>query len=448
MERNAPLAWFLASLAALAAFCVPAIWNGFPFVFYDSADYIEAAFSFSAPPFRLLPYGYVIAFGRVFDNLWLVVLAQAAANLLALALLARLVAPSRAPGHFLAAALGAALLTAAPWFSGLLMPDAFTGVSILSGVLILLGWRDLGRLRLILLPLAVLSAMVHATHLLILAGLSLLGLLCWKYKLAPRSAALALTAVTAFSWLAVPALQAVSDGEWRYNKGSSVFLLARLVSAGIVQKDLEGLCAEKPYLICAMRDRLTGDENDFLWGHGGVFFGRVGSVDQWLVESSDLVRRTVKAHPYETAGFMLASAARQFAAFGPGDVFDPMSFHMQRAFEQRWPAQVAALQNAKQEHGFTEAKHWLGTVGIAGGVIGLAGSLLLLAVAMREKDHKRALLAALVLAGLAGNALACGGLSSLADRYQARAVWLALALLLVNWSWLKIRIYSRRQPED
>lgn len=448
MERNAPLAWFLASLAALAAYLTPAVWNGFPFVFYDSSDYIDAAFSFSMPPFRLLPYGYAIALGRIFDSLWPVVLVQAAATLFSLALLARLAAPKRAPGHFLAAALGTALLTAAPWFTGLLMPDAFTGVSILSGVLILLGWRELGRLRLILVPLAVMSAMAHATHLLILAGLSLLGLLCWKYKLVPRSAALALAAVTAFSWLAVPALQAASDGEWRYNKGSSVFLLARLVSAGIVQKDLDGLCAEKPYLICAMRPRLTGDENDFLWGHGGVFFGRAGDVGQWLTESSELVRRTVKAHPYETAGFMLASAARQFAAFGPGDVFDPMSFHMQRALERRWPTQIDALQNARQEHGFTEAKLWLGTVGVVATALGLAGSLILLVVALRERDHKRALLAALILAGLAGNALACGGLSSLADRYQARAAWLALAALLVNWSWLKLRIYNRRQSED
>ena len=50
-----PLAWILAGGAALAAFLTPALWNGYPFVFYDSADYIEAAFTFEMPPFRLLP---------------------------------------------------------------------------------------------------------------------------------------------------------------------------------------------------------------------------------------------------------------------------------------------------------------------------------------------------------------------------------------------------------
>lgn len=445
MDRNSPLAWILAWLACLAAFFTPVLWNGFPFVFYDSADYIEAAFTFSMPVYRLLPYAYALALGRLADSLWLVVGLQILVNLACLALLAKVSAPTRAPGHFLAAGLGCALFTAAPWYAGLLMPDAFTGPAILAPILVLLGWKSLGRWRYAALLLAFLSCLAHATHLLVLAGLCLLGLLLFRYKLAARQAVLALIGVAMAAWLAVPALQSLTEGGWHYNRGGSVFLLARLVSAGVVQKDLEGLCAEKPYLICAMKDKLTGDENDFLWGHGGVFFGRAGGVDQWLLEAPEILKASVKAHPYETAGFMLSSAAKQFFAFGPGDVFDPMAFHMQRAFETRWPDQIPALRNAKQEHGFTEAKLWLRTVGVAAMALGLAGLVLMMALAFQDKDHKRALLAALLLAGLAGNALACGGLSSLADRYQARAVWLALALLLANWEWLRTKATTRQE---
>lgn len=444
MDRASPLAWFLSGLVGLAAFLTPAVWNGFPFVFYDSADYIEAAFSFEMPPFRLLPYAFVMALGRLVGSFWAVALGQVLLSLGLLALLAHLMAPSRGPGQFLLMALTLALFTTAPWFAGLLMPDAFTAPAILAGVLVLLGWKDLGRLRYLALLAAPLAGMAHATHLLILAGLSVLGLALWPLRLVARNAALALLGATLLAWLAVPALQALAQGGWHYNKGSSVFLLARLVSGGLIQGDLPQLCAEKPYLICSMQGRLTGDENDFLWGHGGVFFGRAGHIDVWMAEAPELLGKTVRAHPIEVGAFMLDTALRQFFAFGPGDVFDPMAFHMQRSLEKRWPDLIPALQNARQEHGWTQAKLWLQTAGRLSMAVGLGGLALIFALALKARDAKRALLAGLVLAGLIGNALACGGLSSLADRYQARTVWLGLAVLLANWGWLKARIYRLR----
>jgi hypothetical protein len=448
MERTSFLAWSLAGMAALALFLAPAIWNGFPFVFYDSADYIDAAFSLRMPPFRLLPYAFLVGLGRLAGSPWAVVLFQCLTVLLVLALLARLAEPSNAPKRFLLVAIGAALLTTAPWYAGLLMPDAFSGAAILSASLVLAGWNKLGRAKYLALALAPLAGMVHATHLMILAGLSLIGLLLWACRQVPRNAALALSTATLAAWLAVPGLHALTQGEWTYNRGSSVFLLARLVSGGLVQQELPRLCAEKPYLICAMQDRLYGDENDFLWGHGGVFFGRAGDIETWIAEAPVLMKETLKTHPLESASFVLETAARQFFAFGPGDVFDPMAFHMRHAIQARWPEQVAALENARQQHGWTAAKSWLQSVGTISMTIGLAGLGLIFVLASTRKERLPALLSGLVLAGLIGNALACGGLSSLADRYQARVEWLGLAVTLANVTWLRLRIYSRRRSAD
>jgi len=189
-----------------------------------------------------------------------------------------------------------------------------------------------------------------------------------------------------------------------------------------------------------MKDRLDGDENDFLWGHGGVFFGRAGPIQDWLRESPELVRRVALAHPGRTLGFLMETAARQVVAFGPGDVFDPMAFHMQRALERRWPEQVPGLTNAHQERGIAAARAWLQGPVVAAMAAGQAGLVLVLVLAMRRGDSRRALLAGLVLAGLLGNALVCGGLSSLADRYQARVAWLGLAVVLANAGWLFRRV--------
>ena len=442
--RDSRLTWSLALACGVAAFLAPALWNGFPFVFYDSADYIEAAFSYEMPPFRLLPYAFVVAVGRLGGGPWAAVLIQVAAQLAVLALLACLPATPGAPRRFLLMALGCALFTTAPWFAALLMPDAFAAPAILAASLVLAGWSRLGRWRFLALFLVSLSGMVHATHLLVLGGLSTVGLSLWRLGQVPRAAALSLAGATLLAWLAVPAVHSAAHGGWFYNRGGSVFLLARLVSAGLVQEDLPRLCGERPWRICAMKDRLYGDENDFLWGHGGVFFGRAGPIGDWLGESPELVRRVVLAHPGRTLGFVVGTAARQAAAFGPGDVFDPLAFHMQRALERRWPDAVPHLLNARQEHGLAGAKAWLQGTGMVTMAVGQAGLILILVLAIRCGDSQRAVLAGLVLAGLLGNALACGGLSSLADRYQARVAWLGVAVVLANTGWLSRRWRAQR----
>jgi len=431
--------WTLALACGAGAFLAPALWNGFPFVFYDSADYIEAAFSFAVPPFRLLPYAFVVALGRVGGGPWGAVVAQIAAQLAALALLAVASGGGGAPTRFLLVALGCAFLTSAPWFAGLLMPDAFAAPAILASAVVLAGWERLGAWRVLALGLVAVSGVMHATHLLVLAGMSALGLVLWGLGRVPRSSALSLAGVTLLAWLAVPAAQHLGQGGWHYNRGGPVFLLARLVAAGLVQQELPRLCAERPWRICAMGERLYGDENDFLWGHGGVFFGRAGPVEDWLEEAPELVRRVAAAHPGRTLAFVIRSAARQVVAFGPGDVFDPLAWHMRGALERRWPAAVADLTSARQERDPTRARAWLQGPGVVAMALGQAGLILLLAVALRRGDRPRALLAGLLLAGLLGNALVCGGLSSLADRYQARVAWVGLAVVLANAGWIRGR---------
>ncbi|TAN48212.1 MAG: hypothetical protein EPN26_12860 [Rhodospirillales bacterium] len=448
MDRGLYFPWILAFAIGFVAFLSPAAWNGFPFVFYDSSDYIEAAFSFQMPPFRLLPYAFPVALGRLAGGPWAVVPLQILAVLTVLALLARLHGPKGAPRRFLTLSLGLAILTSAPWYAGLLMPDAFSGVAILAGALVLAGWEKLGRLKFLALALILPAGVVHATHLLILAGLSAIGFVLWPLRQVARNAALALAGATLLAWLAVPAIQAAAQGGWFYNKGSSVFLLARLVSAGLIQEELPRLCREKAFRICSVRERLHGDENEFLWGDPGVFFARAGSIQDWLDESPELVRRTFQAQPLRAARFMLDSALRQLVTFGPGDVFDPMSFHMHKSLLKRWPEWHADLQDARQEHGWTDAKNWLQTVAAAAMALGQAGLLVMFVLAIRDRDAKRAVLAGLILAGLVGNALACGGLSSLADRYQARVAWLGLALVLADLTWLKARIYRPRPGAD
>jgi hypothetical protein len=412
----------------------PALLNGFPLVFYDSADYIEGAFSFDVPVFRVLPYAVMVALGKGLGGLWGLVALQTFTTTAAIALLAR--AAGGADGWRLFLGLAALALAAswAPWFADLVMPDAFTAPSLLSSLLLLVYRQRLGGWAWAAAALILVSAPLHATHLLVLAGVALAGVLLAIPKWIERRSAGLLLALALMSWLLVPSFHRLMLGEWTYNRAGSVFLLARLVESGLAQTELERLCAEKPYLICHIREKLYGDENEFLWGRAGVFFGRSGDVGKWVEESGELVAKIVRAHPLEAAKAVISHAALQFISIGPGDVFTPMKFHMGVAIEKRMDDQYQNLLAAKQEGGWQLPEKMARFV-MPVQALGVGALFVLAIVKARRKQRPEALFASLLLLGLLGNALACGGLSSVADRYQARIVWIAplaaLALLRI-----------------
>jgi hypothetical protein len=425
--------WLPAFALVWALMAWPSLLNGYPLVFYDSADYIEGAFSFDVPVFRVLPYAALVALGKSLGGLWGVVALQGLAITAAIALLARALGGPRGWPLFLGLGVLALAASWAPWYAGLVMPDAFTAPSLLSALLLLVYRQRLGRWAWAAAGLLVLSAPLHATHLLVLAGMALLGLLLSLPHWVERRSAKIVLALTLLSWLLVPALHRLMLGEWTYNRAGSVFLLARLVESGLAQRELDRICAEKSFLICSIKEKLYGDENEFLWGRAGVFFGRSGDVGQWVQESGELVGRIVMAHPGEVARGFISHAAWQFVSFGPGDVFTPMKFHMGAAIEKRLPLDYPRLLSARQEAGWALAERFA-VIALPVQALG-AGALVLLAV-LRARRGRRddALFALLLLLGLAGNALACGGLSSVADRYQARLIWIAplAALALVR----------------
>jgi len=432
--------WPAAVLGVAIALAWPVLANGFPFVFYDSADYIEGAFTGQVPIFRTLPYALFLAAARLPGGLWLPVLIQIGLVALLLGLLAR-----RFQGGwmlFLALGLAAGGLSSASWYAGLLMPDIFAGIAILGAMLILIDGEPSVPARLLLIALTTLAAFLHATHLMVLIGLALVGLAMWRLSWIGGRGALTLVGVALMVGLAVPSLHRLAVGEFTLNRGGAIFLLARTVEPGLLAAHLDRVCPQKSYRACALRDRLHGEENDFLWGHGGVFFEDDEPLEIWRKEAAELLGAIAKDNPGIVAGVIAKSAARQFVSFGAGDVFTPMDYHMGDAIERRFPLAMATFRNAGQERGWT-APLWLDRMGRAAGWASLLLVPLLSIWALRKGERVAALIGFLTLVALAGNALACGGLSSVADRYQARVLWVAVAVATA----LLFRICRRRPAE-
>ncbi|HYD99491.1 MAG TPA: hypothetical protein VEH84_08915, partial [Alphaproteobacteria bacterium] len=118
----------LALLAAAALLLAPALWNGAPIAFFDSGDYIQAAFSLAPDYYRTLPYSLWLALAGGRWSLWLPLTAQALVTAWVLLQAVWAFAPARPAAHLAILAALLVLGSGLPWFTGQIMPDAFTGL--------------------------------------------------------------------------------------------------------------------------------------------------------------------------------------------------------------------------------------------------------------------------------------------------------------------------------
>ena len=155
-------------------FSIPALVNGFPFVFPDSVDYLVFTPHIYRSPF----YGLFIFFFHLDRFIWAPVFVQALIASHLLWVYVRIYAGEPKLRWFAIIVLTLGLFSSLPFFTGFIMPDFFTSVMIL--VFYLLGFHAaaLGRgekIYFVLLACVAISA--HISHLPQAIALALLVLL-------------------------------------------------------------------------------------------------------------------------------------------------------------------------------------------------------------------------------------------------------------------------------
>ena len=167
-------------------FSIPALVNGFPFVFPDSVDYLVFTPRIYRSPF----YGLFIFFFHLDRFIWAPVFAQALIASHLLWVFVRIYAGEPKLGWFALIVLTLGLFSSLPFFTGFIMPDFFTSVMIL--VFYLLGFQAaaLGRgERLYFVLLACVAISAHISHLpqaIALAFLVVFLRICLELRSGPR----------------------------------------------------------------------------------------------------------------------------------------------------------------------------------------------------------------------------------------------------------------------
>lgn len=435
-----PWGQLLLAAAVFLACLAPAAINGFPIVFPDTEGYVVAADVFRPQFIRAFGYGaFVGATGGVW-SLWLTVAAQAA---LTAWLVARAIAldsarwPSIWRVPVALALLAVVLLSHAPWLAAWVQPDLFSGLMLLSLLLLVEHHDTLGRVeRALLFVLLVGCVTVHLTHPPLLAGLGLFALgawaVAWLVRSGPavvrrvrRTAVLALVAA-ALGWGVLGAANYVTYRSFSASLGGPVFLFARLAADGDAAAVLRPECeAGRPWVACRFLDRFNLTADEFLW-RGWSPLPDMGEASGFMREAAEINPVLIRSIWPEWLAASARRTLQQLGSFELGDGMDDEGPWMLGAVLPdiglaRVAEAAAATRQAADDLRPLMPRHAAELLASAG-MLALAGILVFGAVRRRPDLWWPALV---FLAVYLGNAalIALGG--EVHDRYGARLVWLA-----------------------
>jgi hypothetical protein len=429
--------WLLAVVGSIGLLLAPAVWNGFPFMFYDTGAFIELAMQGGFKPERSAFYAsFLAAFWPSF-SLWPAMVAQVTMVVLVIADCMRILRPDLSPLRFFTMILVLSLTTGLPWCAAEILPDILAPLLVLC--LYLLGFHGaaLGRLhKLALIGVATLAATSHASHLGLAAGLcaliALIQLATRRVRLASGSPRWGLpTLVFALSLIALVASNFARTGDVFVSRSGPAFLLARLVQDGIAKRVLDDTCPGSGYRLCAYKDVLPADSNDYLWGWESPF-QTMGGFEGTAAEARAIIVESLKRYPLLHLRTAIANTVEQFATFETGDGIEPLNEIPVPAIKRHLSGQIALYRASRQQNdriGFD----WINAFQVPIGALSIAALAAILTVAALRRDFSdRLFLPIFILTALLGNAFICGALSSPHDRYQSRLMWAAsFAVLLL-----------------
>jgi len=431
----------LAALAGLSLlFLGIAAWNGFPLVFYDTGAYmaegLSGAFFFERSPV----YSLFLPLTGAFASLWLVAAVQSLMTAFIILELARVEAPRLGLGRLLLIGTTLTGLTGIAWYVGQIEPDCFTPLVVLGSYLLLFRFDAMTKWRRwTVIAITALAVASHPSHIGLIGGLLICAAVLWgfhrrmpgllKPRLWPCLSALLLSLV-----LTVTANYFFTRTIF-VSRAGSVFLLARLMQDGIVQRLLADTCppvgsnAKPPYSLCPYGATLPRNANAWIWGEHSSFHA-LGGFRRNDDEYGRIARDSLARYP----GMHLKAAATdsllQFVQFKTGDGIESQRSILEPGFRHILPGQLPAYLAARQQTQLIRFKD-INLVHVPVAVIALLGLLLLLHHASVRRRWDQAALPATVLLALLGNAIICGTFSNPHDRYQSRLMWMPVLVLLL-----------------
>lgn len=439
--------------ATIVAFTVvlllPALFNGYPILFSDTADYLLRSETLLPSPIRAPGYAFWLRFASAGATLWLPIIAQ---SLMLAALVWQTVRVFGRPRPV--AALGAAvaltIATSIGWVSSKAMPDVFVAMVILGLYLLACHWSASSALaRAFAIAAVAIGATMHLTNALVGgAVLAAILVLRWRdrHDRAMRQAMLSAALVLIAATIATRSYESVRRDRTQQPFNGSMFVLSHLVETGLAEQLLQERCASEQFALCPVRDTLTRQVEMFVW--------RPETSPRWFVlhddpalireETMHLLGGIVRHHPFALAASIVDYTARQLVTFRVNDEIwrHRNRTEVQRVIARMYPNDLPEQERARQQEN-TLRQPWTPLVHLIAFLAAAAFSLVMLRrewIAGRVSAMNAAGFHAIVWITLVANAAICANLASVFSRYQSRVSWLlpfAVLLSLLERSQLR-----------
>ncbi|SON55060.1 hypothetical protein HDIA_1519 [Hartmannibacter diazotrophicus] len=267
-QLDGPMPWVWA-FVGLAAFA-PVIYNGFPFVFHDTWNYVSRWDNLSRvyPPF----YSFLAWTIGKLTSLYMVPVFQLGIGFYVIREFVGAFAASRNSALAALIAFAVVVLTQFAWLAGWLMPDVYAGIGAAAVMVLLLGEANMpARTWLILFLIACFSVVVSTANLLVMAAFAVTCLILRAFRGPPDrlrhyGTVAALVVLTMVGTLSANRLL---YGHQALNDGGAALFFAKLTDAGIAQDYLHESCPQEPRPICAYLDELDRihEWQGFLWNN-------------------------------------------------------------------------------------------------------------------------------------------------------------------------------------
>jgi hypothetical protein len=338
-------------LAATLLLLVPAMWNGFPFLQFDSGGYLARWFEGYLVPSRSTVYGLFAVAGWRLD-FWPEMLLQAAAAVWIISLVLRVRGLRDRPLALLGTVAALAATTSLPWIAGIVLTDIFAGTAVLALYLLLFAPAALSRRETAALVLLVgFSAATHSATLAVLMAIVAAAGLARIYRrdLLPLVALGRGAAALALGVAMLLGTNFALSGQLAWTPGGYGIVFARMMEDGIVARYLDDHCLDPRLRLCPYRHKLPRTADEFLWKDGP--FSELGGFAGLGEEMRTIVLESLAEYPGEQIETAIAASAKQLVRVKNGEGVVTTLFHTYGIIERYMPTAVPAMRAARQQHG-------------------------------------------------------------------------------------------------
>ena len=417
--------------------CLPAFYNGHPFLFSDLLEYVGDGMRIVRrqwpdgihPPF----YGVAIWPLHLETSLWPIVIVQGLIVSHLLSTVLRVLGVGLRGPAVLAVVAVLAILTSLSWYVSHVMPDIFSGVLVLALFLLAFGTARLTAFETVYFTvLATLSLTFHLSFVPISVSVLVLAVAFRLFGrgLRPRPAPL----LALLPLLLAAAMSAyVSHRFWGNLSGppyAPPYLLGHVLVDGPGKEYLGRACATETYVLCAHQDEIPDNVEEFMFSQYSPFRSS-GQQKEVRAESRAIILGTLRMFPLRTVASLVKQGLAQVVTFQTqvlqlDEISDGEGGSQAEIFEDVYPFIGGPFEHTKQNRGLLSPAR-LQLMNDAHRLIVVASAVFGVYALIRSfRAHNRLFVCFLVVvcAGVLVNDLVTGMAVGPFGRFGARIIWL------------------------